>query len=201
MRACSFCSTAPADDAATKCRQCGAPLPVAGTGQRLPAGALNRVPPAPRKAPFKVVSAEAGFGLAWGAIFGGVGGGVGCICFVVGVIGLLLPMAIIGAAFTLLFGGIGGAVFAFSYRSANRQLRAYRLGTPVEASLLSVSDDTHVRTGRHPIRLAYTFLWDGEERGGECTTMDARAHRFEEGDAIIVLVDPQAPDHQVLYLR
>lgn len=203
MRACSFCGSVPAGASVTKCRSCGAPLPVPGTERaRLPPGAMDRVPPAPRTASFKVVSASSGFAVAWGAIFGGIGGGMGCLFLVIGIVTALLPMALIGGSIGLLFGGIGGTVFFFGYRSASRQLRTFRIGQPVEANLLTIHENAGVQiNGRHPWVLSYTFTWDGEERTGECSTLDPRAQRFEEGDAIIVLVDPVAPESQALYLH
>lgn len=203
MRACSFCGTLPHDDAATKCRQCGAPLPVANEERRkLPPGALERVPPAPRRATLTQVSGASGFLTVWGALFGGIGGGMGLLFLVFGLVASNPVLAIIGGLFALVFGGVGGTALVMGLRGASAELRNIRTGVPVEATLASVGVDASTsHNGQRPVRVTYTFPWEGEERAGASTTFDARARRFEEGDAVIVLVDPASPERQSLYLK
>ena len=196
-RECTFCHL-PNPLSAQRCGGCGAPM----AGAALPS-LLVEVPPAPRKTNWKLLWSDGGssFMLLWGALFGGIGGGLGALFMVIGTLTLLLPMAAIGFFVFLVFGGIGGGVFGLGFYRSRARNQIWKHGVAIEGSVLSVEENFSVRiNGRHPWIVRYRFRWPDGDKEAEMSLLDPRLRNVQEGTLLRVLVDPQDPLQSLVYL-
>ena len=123
------------------------------------------------------------------AAFGGLFGVLG-----VGLAFVLLPLGLGFLAFGGLFGGIGLALRNGARRSATRQIEALTLGYPAEGQIVAVGSDTsEFINGRHPYRIEYVFLVNGQAMGGATKSWDPVNALRRPGEPLWVVFLPNDP--------
>lgn len=173
-----------------ECGRCGGPLPP-------PPGPTrgHGPPPAPRHLPEKYTrdlllwkNFGAVFGLAF-ASFGALFGSLGVVLTFV-----LPPLGLGFVAFGALFGGIGLAVRRAARRSALQQIAALTHGYPAEGQIIAVTQDLGEQfNGRHPYRIEYVFMVQGQPVGGSTKAWDIVNALRRPGEPLWVVFQPNDP--------
>jgi len=103
----------------------------------------------------------------------------------------------------LVFPVLGPPLLLSALRTRRTRRRLYREGRAADASVEYVGVDRTVATkgGRHPYVVRYRFRVDGAEYQGSFSDLEEAALAPFQGDAIVVLYDPAAPEVNVPYVE
>ncbi len=186
------------------CKNCGGPLPPAGTEIASPAAGTE--PPTPPLPPrsisksyvWRLLSSE-GSAIAalvftsLGLVFGVVGAGLtlGVITAFVGI-----PFLLLG----IIFFGAGAAVLIWRYQGAQKVVRVLREGEAARGQILDLQQNYSVRVnGRHPWVIRYAFQAQGQKYEGKVTTLNQPGQQLQAGNAACILYLPDAPQWNSIY--
>ena len=102
----------------------------------------------------------------------------------------------------LLFPAIGAAILGFTIRSNRREIRAFRLGQPIMARVVSRGENISVSmNGRHPFMIAWEFKVNDEIYSGSLSSMSLLAiEDLMNRDEVPVLYDPENPNINTVFV-
>jgi len=179
---CGWCGTGNGPTL-TNCTSCGSPLPPPSAPDPGPPP-----PPPPRALPGRYTRKQilGGFGVAWGVIFGGIGG---MLAVIFTAVAFVFPPMLFGALFGGMFFLIGATVVSVSIYSGLGRIRPLRSGTAVVAEIVRVSNGADASSGT----VAYTFAVGEQIYGGTLTTADPRLASAAPGHHLHVVYLPGDP--------
>ena len=175
------------------------------TGAKAP-GAAEIAPLPPPNAgravnlPWRQLSPTTAFPMLFGAIFGGVGLGVGVVLSLVGwLVGL--PFAAIGGGIGAAFAVVGGGVFLIGLGRARGERRLRELGHQVQGRIQQLKPDHRFRIKRrHPFVFGYRFDVDQKTYESRGHVWDPEAAGLRDLGPVTILYDPKDPTKSLPWL-
>ena len=114
-----------------------------------------------------------------------------------GAIGLVVSVILLfyrswAALFPFAFVAIGGAIGSVGFKSSTKRVRAWRLGTPVPATIVWIGQDTSYRiNGRSPWMMRYEFFVDGDTVVGTRKSFNPQITDLVRGEKIWAVYLPE----------
>jgi len=160
------------------------------------------IPPPPRGIPsdlLKVYAAGANFRLLFGALFGGLGGGIPFIIMIAMIASGIPEAALFLVIFVLVFGGIGGVTFARGLKQRTSVHRVWREGVEATGVCTGQSLSSYAVNNQRAHVYRYTFEVDGRSYSGRWDTWSPVP--IFEGHEVQVLYLPDDPSENLMVAR